>query len=109
MTDATAANGPAELRAFVAALETGDLPQRLLVMGSAALPEAQHVRAARGPVKLLLDEHALPAFEEMRETIAAAHRNQRAVAVHCVSRATLVFAATAFREGNLHLGSSAPG
>ncbi len=98
VTDATPGNGPSELRVFEAALDAGDLPQRLLVMGSETLPESQHGRVRRGAVKVLLDEHALPALEELRDLIAAAHGAQRAVAVHCVTRATLVLAATAVAE-----------
>jgi len=104
VTDATPGNGPDELRAFEAALDAGDLPQRLLVMGSAALPESQHPRVRRGPVKVLLDEHGLPALEELGAVIAAAHRSGRVVAVHCVTRATLVFAVTAFAEAGADRG-----
>lgn len=104
MTDATPSNGPEELRVLLAALDAGELPQRLVVMGGAALPQVEHPRAARGPVKVLLDEHALPAIEEVQETIAVAHRSDRAVAVHCVTRATLVFAATALREAGARPG-----
>jgi predicted amidohydrolase YtcJ len=98
VTDATAHNGKAELEALEAALASGALPQRLVAMGSDFLPEPSHPRAARGAVKLVLDEGGLPALESLARAIAAAHASGRAAAVHCATRAELAFACAAFRE-----------
>jgi predicted amidohydrolase YtcJ len=92
VTDATASNGATELHALVSAVERGALPQRLCVMGRHDLPDPKHPRVARGPVKLVLDEDALPAADALEDDVRRAHSNGRAVAVHCVTRAELVFA-----------------
>jgi len=96
VTDATHGNASAELAAFVAALERGELRQRLLVMGSAELPTPEHAGAERGALKLVLAEHDLPRFDELERSIAQAHAQDRPVAVHCVTRAELVLATAAF-------------
>jgi predicted amidohydrolase YtcJ len=104
VTDATATNGAEELRAFGDAADRGELKQRVLLMGSAALPRADHPRVKRGAVKVLLDERDLPDYGELRETFAAAHRSGRAVAVHCVTRSELVLAAAALEAAGGHGG-----
>jgi predicted amidohydrolase YtcJ len=96
VTDATQGNARAELAAFVAALERGELRQRLVVMGSAELPAPEHAAAERGALKLVLAEHDLPGFDELECSIAQAHAQKRPVAVHCVTRAELVLATAAF-------------
>jgi predicted amidohydrolase YtcJ len=65
-------------------------------MGRADLPEPAAPRLARGAWKLRLAESALPRFEELVAEIAAVHARGRAVALHAVTRAELVFAAAAF-------------
>jgi predicted amidohydrolase YtcJ len=97
VTDATPSNGPAELRALVAAVARGELRQHLRVMGSLELPEPDRAGVARGAVKLRLDENALPGFDELVAEIEHAHRSGRSVAFHCVTRAELVLALGALR------------
>lgn len=92
VTDATATNGPAELHALVSAVDHGALRQRLRIMGGHDLPDPAHPRVARGPVKLVLDESALPAPASFEDDVRRAHAAGRPVAVHCVTRAELVFA-----------------
>jgi predicted amidohydrolase YtcJ len=96
VTDATATNGSGELRALVAAALRGELRQRVVVMGSAELPEVTHPYVTRGAVKVLLDERDLPSFGALRETIANAHQRGRPAAIHCVTRVELVLATAAF-------------
>jgi predicted amidohydrolase YtcJ len=95
-TDATARNAGPELALLEAAAEKGALPQRLLVMGGHDLPKPSHPRVARGPVKLVLAEAALPDFDATSAAIRAAHAAGRAAAIHCVTRAELAFAVGAF-------------
>lgn len=84
MTDAGASNGAAE-----ATLLAGTMPQRLVIMGTEALPAGDAY--ALGPVKLLLDENDLPPVEAVAERIAAARALGRNVAAHCVTLGELVF------------------
>jgi predicted amidohydrolase YtcJ len=59
----------------------------------ATAPDA--ARASLGPVKVLLDDDALPTLDDLGETIRAAHAEHRAVAFPCVTRLQLVVAITA--------------
>ncbi len=95
LTDTTPSNGPDELGAFEAAIERGNLPQRLVVMGSSELGESD--RVTRGPVKLLLRDEDLPAPDQLEETIRSAHAAGRRIAVHCVTRVQLVLTLSALR------------
>jgi predicted amidohydrolase YtcJ len=97
VTDATPGNGAAELAAFAEAVARGDLRQRVVVMGGPSLPGAPDPDAGveAGAVKVWLSDSALPSPEELRRTVEDAHAAGRPVAVHCVTRAELVFAAVA--------------
>jgi len=105
LTDATASNAEDELVHLVDAVASGALPQQLVVMGTAKLPQPLHPRVERGARKVMLAEVDLPPFDELVATIEGAHRSERAVAIHCVTRAELVLATGAFaaagcREGD---------
>jgi predicted amidohydrolase YtcJ len=84
VTDAGASNGAAE-----AALLAGAMPQRLVMMGTEALPAGDGYEL--GPVKLLLDENDLPPAEAVAGRIVAARALGRNVAAHCVTLGELVF------------------
>jgi predicted amidohydrolase YtcJ len=84
VTDAGASNGAAE-----AALLSGAMPQRLVMMGTEALPLGDGY--ALGPVKLLLDENDLPPVEAVAARIVAARALARNVAAHCVTLGELLF------------------
>jgi predicted amidohydrolase YtcJ len=119
VTDAGVHNGPVELAALRAASARGELRQRCLVLGTEALTKGSAAPAvepgldglhdidgldsngmvAVGPVKIVLAESDLPGLDELvRRTRAA---GDRGVAVHAVSRESLVLAAVA-------LAASAP-
>ncbi|RMF21943.1 MAG: amidohydrolase [Deltaproteobacteria bacterium] len=104
LTDATASNGAAELAAFERAAERGELLQRVIVMGSQSLPEPAAARIERGAVKLVLDEHELPELDALADAIRSAHASGRRAAVHCVTRASLLFALAAFEQAGTASG-----
>jgi predicted amidohydrolase YtcJ len=83
ITDATATNGPEE-----AAYLRLSLPQQISVMGNE--------RLADGPRKIVLHDDQFPSLAELIDVIAEAHRHGRAAAIHCVTRASLWLALTAF-------------
>lgn len=58
----------------------------------------------RGPVKVVLDDHDLPTVDDLVDWYHEAHRHQRAVAVHCVTRTSLVLALAAWK-----VAGAAPG
>jgi predicted amidohydrolase YtcJ len=46
----------------------------------------------------MLDDYALPDFENLKREIMRAHQQARSVAIHCVTAVELVFAVSALRE-----------
>jgi predicted amidohydrolase YtcJ len=58
----------------------------------------------RGPVKVLVDDATYPALAELAGHIALAHRHDRAVAIHCVTRTALVLALAAWDEAGSRPG-----
>ncbi|KTE32212.1 hypothetical protein ATE62_18200 [Sphingopyxis sp. HIX] len=98
VTDAGASNGADEAK-----LLAGAMPQRLVMMGTEALPVGDGYRL--GPVKLLLDENDLPPIEAVVGRIAAARVLGRNVAAHCVTLGELVF----YLEALAIAGGTKPG
>jgi predicted amidohydrolase YtcJ len=94
LTDATATNGAGEL----ALLAGAGMPQRLTVMTGSVDPGPTPPGVTLGPVKVLLDDDDLPAVDDLALRIDGAHRRDRAVAVHCVTRLQLVVALAAFEQ-----------
>ena len=66
------------------------LCQRVVAMGDETLQT--------GTLKIMLDDAALPTFEQLLGRIVFAHERDRPVAIHCVTRTELVFAVSAFGE-----------
>ncbi len=95
-TDATPHNGADEFELLHRAHEAGELPQSILLMGGPDLPTRAVRGVSTGALKLMLDENALPSFETLRQQVQDAHERQRSVAVHCVTRAELLFAIELF-------------
>ncbi len=92
ITDTTPSNGPVQWAHFAAMHSSGKLRQTVRMMGGADLPSAAPAPGLTcGEYKVHLLESQLPAFEALVEEIEAAHRDARAVAVHCVTRTELVF------------------
>lgn len=104
VTDASPGNASGELAAFGVALGAGALRQRVVAMGAPGRVEPPHPDVAQGCVKLMLAERALPHFEALQARIAAAHREGRCVAVHCVTRAELHFAMGAIEAAGVRAG-----
>jgi predicted amidohydrolase YtcJ len=95
VTDATPDLDEAAIAQLAAA--RGDLPQHVTLLGSPTgvpLPGG----FAEGPAKLLLRDHDLPVYDDLVRTIGLHHARGRAVAVHCVTRESLVLTLTALRE-----------
>lgn len=95
VTDATPDNGPEAVALIAAAQKSGALPQRVWWMGGARLPAGSD--GAR-PLKLLLDDWALPSLDALARRVARAHAAGRPVAIHCVTRAELAVACAAIEQ-----------
>lgn len=104
VTDATPVNGVAELRALADAIDRGELVQRVVVMGASELPASHDARIECGATKLMLDEFRLPALDRLEASIRRSHDADRAVAIHCVTRAELVLAVGAFSSAGCRAG-----
>ncbi len=101
VTDAGARNGITEWKALASAVSSGDLLQRVQVMGNEQLtdrPPTAHGRLSRGPLKLYLREAALPDYDALVERIRNCHARGRAIASHCVTRTELTFLLAALAE-----------
>ncbi|HKA02962.1 MAG TPA: amidohydrolase family protein [Acidimicrobiales bacterium] len=75
------------------------LPQRVHVMGPLGLAVGDGNRLTVGPVKVLLDDTALPGLDELTTVVTAAHDSGRPIAVHCVTRAQLLLTLAALDAG----------
>jgi len=93
ITDATPGNDPDRLARLRDAQDRDGIRQSVLVMGAASLSvtAAADPRLRVGPLKIHLHETALPGFDDLVAAIRASHGHGRAVAVHCVTRAELLF------------------
>lgn len=101
VTDASPIESTHDLAALVPA--TGTL--HVQATGGPALTQAAFPDGLiRGPVKVVLDDHDLPALDDLVKWFDQAHRNQRAVAVHCVTRLSLVLALAAWDEAGARVG-----
>ena len=102
--DATPDNDAQSVALFERAQERGEWNPRLRIMGRRELPISQSDQIERGAWKILLDENQLPERSELIQQIRSVHDAGRGVAIHCVTRAELVFAASAIEEaGSLPL------
>lgn len=104
LTDMSPRNDAQIAAHFAAEMASSGLPQRVVLAGSPALADASPGPWRLGPAKLHLHESALPDFAAATDFIAAAHRQDRAVAVHCVSEVELVFALAAFEAAGVRRG-----
>jgi predicted amidohydrolase YtcJ len=103
LTDMSPRNDAANAAHVSRQVATGALLQHCVLAGELSLAEAPRGDWTLGPAKLHLHEAAFPDFDETAGFVAAAHRQQRGVAIHCVSEIELVFALAVLE----HAGASA--
>jgi predicted amidohydrolase YtcJ len=105
VTDATPIDRLEDMAPLARAAATGLLPQRVVVTGGPGLTAAEMpAPLARGPVKLVVADHALPSLEDLVGWLRAAHEQERPVAVHCVTRTALALAVAAFDAAGAFVG-----
>jgi predicted amidohydrolase YtcJ len=89
---------------FSSETASGALPQRVWLAGKLELAEAPAGPWHLGPAKLHLHEAQIPEFDEAVGFIAAAHEQDRPIAIHCVSEVELVFALAALEASGTRRG-----
>jgi predicted amidohydrolase YtcJ len=95
VTDATPDLTARAVDAIGAAMASGELPQRVQLLGAplgTAPPggEPDGPAPIAGPWKIVLADSRLPTYPELADAVEAAHRVGRPVAVHTVTRESLV-------------------
>jgi predicted amidohydrolase YtcJ len=81
------------------AVRTGTLPLTVVTTGGPELCDVvPPPPLRRGPVKILVTDHALPSFDDLRAWFTQAHHCGRPVAVHCVTRAALLLALAVWHD-----------
>jgi predicted amidohydrolase YtcJ len=105
VTDATPIDRLEDLAPLAEAAATGRLPQRTVVTGGPTLAAAEMPSPlTRGPVKLVIADHALPSLEDVVGWIRIAHEQDRPVAVHCVTRTALALTLAALDAAGAFIG-----
>jgi predicted amidohydrolase YtcJ len=103
-TDATPGRGDDEAMSLAAAVDDGEIGQRLHLMqpvetqGQTIRQLEGHAGVTVGPVKVLLSDADLPSLADLVGWVEQAHASGRAVAVHCVTRVQIVLTLAAFDE-----------
>ena len=98
MTDATPTEDPDHVALLAGAVADGRVPQRLVITGGLGLSPEAGATLERGPVKLVVADHNLPALDDLTASITTAHDRGRPVAIHCVTRAALLLALAAWDD-----------
>lgn len=102
VTDATPfadPGGPARLAAEVG---DGAIPQRVVVTGAPGLTVEDDL--PRGPAKIVIGDHDLPALPDLVGAVDRAHRAGRPVAAHCVTAEALALLLATWAEVGVHPG-----
>jgi predicted amidohydrolase YtcJ len=99
VTDCTPTVAVEYFETLARAVRNGTLPLTVAITGGPQLSDlVPPPPLERGPVKILVTDHALPAFDDLRTWVTRAHRSGRPVAVHCVTRAALLLALAVWHE-----------
>ena len=113
VTDTSYRNSDSEFAALQEKQRSGELLQRLRIMGDVNLTASHSEHIHTGELKIMLDESSLPDLDQLEESIRNAHQNNRAVAVHCVTEIELatvlsVFTATGCKGDRIEHASVVP-
>jgi len=98
VTDLTPVTDAADWPILAGQVLAEGFPLLVTVTGAPAVVDADFAGLEAGPVKVVLDDYALPGIDELVHSFGIARRAGRAVAVHTVSRGSLVLALAAFES-----------
>lgn len=97
VTDLTPTTSETEVEWLAGQVDNAGFPLRVTVTGGLSLDPAAGQALERGPVKFLLPGHGVPDLDALEDGLHVAHQSGRPVAVHCVTRADLAIAMSAWR------------
>ncbi|WP_024803580.1 amidohydrolase family protein [Nocardia sp. BMG51109] len=97
VTDATPDLDDSAIAVLAEARREDVLPQHITLLG-APTEKTLATNMTTGPRKLLLRDHDLPPYDRLAATIADTHRSGRPVAVHCVTRESLLLTLAALDD-----------
>ncbi len=98
VTDLTPTADPGQLVVLSSAVACGHIPQHLTVTGAAGLSVAASPELARGPIKIVIEDHGLPPLDWVIEQFRRARALGRCLAVHSVTIESLALAIVAWQE-----------
>lgn len=104
LTDASVTTDAAGAARLAEAHRSGALPQRLTLMSADRLAPPADGAFTVGPVKVLLDDHSLPDFDDFVGRVSGARHQGRNVAVHCVTAAELALTLAVFDAAGSQVG-----
>lgn len=104
LTDMSPRNVAANATHFNRQVRQGALLQHCVLAGELSLAEAVPDLWQLGPAKLHLHEAAFPDFDETTAFVSAAHRQDRGVAIHCVSEIELIYALAVLEQAGTQPG-----
>lgn len=104
LTDASVTTDASAAALLARARSLGELPVRLTLMSGGELKRPDDGAFEVGPVKILLDDHDLPDFDDMLARIRRARGWGRPVAVHCVTAGELALTLAAFETAGAQPG-----
>ena len=104
LTDATVTTDAGAAARLANAHRAGELPQRLTLMSGGPLQAPSDGAFQVGPVKVLLDDHALIELDDFTSRIVGARGQGRAVAAHCVTAGELALTLAAFEAAGARSG-----
>lgn len=96
VTDLTPTESSADLDLLAATFGRDGCPIDVVVTGGPDLDPAAASSLSRGPVKVVVGDHALPTLDDLIERFRAVRQRRRPVAVHCVTRVGLLLALAAW-------------
>jgi predicted amidohydrolase YtcJ len=104
VTDLTPTESSSEVEVLAHGVTAAGFPVGVVVTGGPGLDPATAPGLARGPVKFLPADHAMPDVDALIAGFVASHAAGRPVAVHCVTRVGLVIALAAWRDAGVMPG-----
>lgn len=98
VTDLTPTTNASSIALLATARRSGALPIGLTVTGGVDLSRAAAPELPRGPIKIVIDDHALPPLDWVVAEFTRARATGRTIAVHSVTRESLILAMAAWQD-----------